>query len=93
MVLLHIIFCAGIFAIPIVFARLANYTLPFVIITLANIIPAIKFRIRLMVVLLVVLSQSHYYYTMRYAWTPYVSVFNKQIINAREMLWWQNFGK
>lgn len=94
MILLHIMLCAGIFAIPIIFARLANYSLPFVIVALSNIISSSKPSklIKAIIIFIVIISQSHYYYTMRHAWIPYVSILNKQVISARERLWWQNFG-
>lgn len=91
MILLHLLLCAGIFAIPIIFSRLTNYTLLFIVITIANIQYNLKSRNFLIALLLITLSQSHYYLQMYRAWIPYVSIFDKHNVKERERLWWDNF--
>ena len=94
-VLLHLCFCCGVFAIPIIFSRFANYTLPFVIVVIANLLSWHKLHryIRVLLLFVVVSSQILYYETMYHRWVPYVSVFNPIKIPAREYMWWYGVGQ
>lgn len=80
----------GAFSIPIIFSRLSNYTLPFVIIYVANLISLLseykcKF-IKFTLIVFLFMSQLFYYKDMFYAWYPYVSIFDKNIVFEREIL-------
>lgn len=88
-VLLHILLCAGVFATPIIFGRFTNYTLPFVIVSIANvlILRKIKLYLRQGVLICAILSQTLYYKDMWCRWVPYVSVFNPHKVPARERKW------
>lgn len=94
MIWLQLLFCAGIFSIPIIFQRLTNYTMLFVVCALAQLFSSsrIRLNLKLITVALICLSYSFYYYTSLYRWYPYVSVFNKQSVPEREAIWWHDFG-
>ena len=92
-ILLQLLFCFGIFAIPIIFVRMTNYTVMFVVLYAANIMSMarIKCICKLSVITVMLLSQIHYYYNMYSAWIPYSSVFTKEKSVEREILWRQSF--
>lgn len=92
--LLHVLFCCGIFAIPIIFSRFANYTLLIVIVTAANLLSFYKLKlyIKSIFLCLIILSQSLYLSSMYHAWIPYVSIFNPVKVEERESLWFLQFG-
>lgn len=94
-VLLHLVLCCGVFAIPIIFSRFANYTLLFVVVTVANLLSwdGLKRYTRAILFVVVVSSQTLYYMNMNHVWTPYVSVFNPVKIPERETKWWIQFGQ
>lgn len=92
--LLQILFCAGAFAVPLMFSRFTNYTALFVVAIIANLqtdwrIPRF---VRNLFVCFVLLTQSIYYNNMRDAWIPYVSIFDPHIVYSRENLWMEFFG-
>lgn len=91
MILLQILFCAGTFAIPIIFQRFINYTSLFTTVILANSLSssAIKTYIRSGLLALIIISQLYSYWGMYRRWMPYVSILNPIHINERENLWWQ----
>ncbi len=89
-ILFHTLMGIGAFSIPIIFSRLSNYTLPFVIIYVANLISLLseykcKF-IKFTLIVFLFMSQLFYYKDMFYAWFPYVSIFDKNIVYEREKL-------
>ena len=94
-ILFHILLGVGAFSIPIIFVRLSNYTLPFVVIYVANLISILgKLHKKMLSNLLIVLifcSQIIYYKDMYSCWFPYVSIFSERIIPAREKLWYEHF--
>ena len=94
-VLLHLCLCCGVFAIPIIFSRFANYTLPFVIVVIANLLSLQQLQryVRMLLLFIVVSSQVLYYGNMYRRWIPYVSVFNPVKIPAREYIWWFEVGQ
>ena len=93
-ILLSILFGVGAFAVPIIFSRLANYTLPFVIVYVANLLESLSYRTIIKHSLLVLLlsSQMIYYSEMFYAWFPYESIFSGRTVEKREALWYNYFG-
>ena len=94
-VLLHLLFCFGIFAIPIIFSRFTNYTLPFIIVSISNIVSSINYTKKIKTILLIVAisSQLLYYNNNFYRWIPYVSILNPRMIQEREDIWWLQFGQ
>lgn len=94
-VLFHLMLCCGVFAIPIIFSRFANYTLPFVIIVITYILSwnGLRRHTKVLVLSIVMLSQTLYYSNMFDAWVPYVSIFSKEKIESREYRWWTQFGQ
>lgn len=92
-ILLSILFGVGAFAVPIIFSRLANYTLPFVILYVSNLIdePAIRRHYKQALAILLVCSQLIYYHEMYNAWIPYESIFSKQMVVEREQMWYDYF--
>ena len=93
-ILLSILFGIGAFAIPIIFSRLANYTLLFVVIYVANLIDVLssKPHFKYALISLVLCSQLLYYKEMFYAWYPYVSIFTEREVPEREALWYDYFS-
>lgn len=89
--LLQILFCAGAFAIPIIFSRFTNYTSIFIIVIISNLldIHKIKLSVRVLFVGFILMTQLNYYYKMYRAWIPYISIFDPQHIRERESLWWE----
>lgn len=81
--LLQILFCAGAFAVPIMFARFSNFTCLFVVVIIANllVIKKIPISIRTLFVCFILLIQLNYYSRMAYRWVPYVSVFEPKNIH------------
>ena len=94
-VLLHILLCCGVFAVPIIFSRFANYSLPFVIVSIANLLSQINLKIytRVALFIFMISSQCLYYKDMFYSWVPYVSVLNPIKVMERENAWWYNVGQ
>lgn len=94
MIWLQLLFCAGVFSVPIIFQRLTNYTILFVIVGLAQVFTSIKLKVnmKLLVISILCLSYSFYYYTNLYRWYPYTSIWDKKDIPQREMIWWHDFG-
>lgn len=88
-ILIQILLCCGAFAIPVIFQRFTNYTTLFVTVTLANYLSSEKIKIWLksMVICIIILSQSYYYYTLYPAWFPYISIFNPHNDPHRESLY------
>ena len=93
-ILLSILFGIGAFAIPIIFSRLANYTLPFVIVYVANLLRLLNKKTFLKNSLIAILlcSQLLYYKEMYHAWCPYSSVFDQRVSPEREMMWHNYFN-
>jgi hypothetical protein len=90
-VMVHLLFCAGAFSIPIIFSRFTNYTCFFLIVLVANMLASkkISYLSRQCLFCVLLLSQTWYYYKMYPAWVPYVSVFEPVKVKAREMLWYE----
>lgn len=80
--LLQILFCAGAFAIPLIFSRFTNYTGLFVIAIIANVlsIGKIPMFLRTLFVCVLLSIQAYFYSMMAYRWIPYVSVFEPKNI-------------
>ncbi|MDE6006907.1 MAG: EpsG family protein [Muribaculaceae bacterium] len=95
MVWLQLLFCAGVFSIPIIFQRLTNYTLLFVVTGLSQLLSAGKIitTLKIGIIGILCISYSFYYYTNLYRWYPYVSILNKRTIPEREDIWWHDFGE
>lgn len=93
MLLLQLFFCCGAFAIPIIFSRFTNYTTLFVTVSVANLltIRSVKRDLKIILVAMILLSQSYYYIGMRKAWIPYVSVLDPYMVPERETMWWEQF--
>lgn len=91
--LLQILFCAGAFAIPIIFARFTNYTSVFIVVLMANLLYSSRLSttFKSWFVCFLLLSQANYYRTMKDAWIPYVSIFDPYTVQQREDLWWKYF--
>ena len=94
-ILLHILFCCGVFAIPIIFSRFTNYTLPFVIVCVANLLCkySLKKTMRVLLFTITLSSQLMYYSHHYYRWIPYISIFNPIKIDIRESSWWYESGQ
>lgn len=94
MILLQLLFCAGAFAIPIIFSRFANYTSLFVTIVIANYICKynVSALLKVAYICFVFLTQTIYYAGMYTTWFPYVSIFNTKQVQEREQRWKQEFG-
>lgn len=93
-ILVSILFGIGAFAIPIIFSRLANYTLPFVVVYVANTLEWVS-KSKLLknsLLLLIICSQLLYYREMFNAWYPYESIFTQQTIPERELMWYNYFN-
>lgn len=92
-ILLQILCCIGLIAIPIIFARFTNYTYLFVIVSCAQVLSSKKVRakIKLSVIVIILISQVHYYYNMYPAWFPYHSIFAPVKDSKREILWNNSF--
>lgn len=88
-ILLSILFGIGAFAIPIIFSRLANYTLPFIVVSAANLLEILvkKTNLKYALIILIFCSQLIYYKEMLYAWYPYESILTKRKVQEREYLW------
>lgn len=93
--LLHVLLCSGVFAIPIIFSRFTNYTLPFVIVATANLLCeySLKKSVRVLLFSVIISSQLLYYGHNYYRWLPYVSIFNPIKIKTRESSWWYESGQ
>jgi hypothetical protein len=89
--MLHLLFCAGAFSIPIIFSRFTNYTCLFVIVIVANILVSKKVGTfnRHILFCVLLLSQTWYYYKMYPGWIPYVSVFEPEKVKDRELMWYE----
>ncbi|MDE7414044.1 MAG: EpsG family protein [Muribaculaceae bacterium] len=87
-ILLQIVFCAGAFAIPIIFQRFINYTFLFVLAAGGNLLWELRERkfLQTAFVCFMLLTQVNNYRTLYHAWFPYYSVFNPVYDNEREML-------
>ena len=92
-VLLQILCCIGLIAIPIIFARFTNYTYLFVIVSCSEVISSreIIAKIKLSLIVIILISQLHYYYNMYPAWLPYHSIFAPVKDSKREILWNNSF--
>lgn len=92
-ILLSILFGIGAFAVPIIFSRLANYTLPFVIVYASNAIDMLsrRFKLKCALIIIIISSQLIYYNEMFYAWYPYESIFTQRLVENRELLWYKYF--
>lgn len=75
--LLQLLFCAGAFAIPLIFSRFSNFTVLFVTVMIANLLSTKRITqfLRSLFVCAILLMQINYYSRMAYRWFPYVSVF------------------
>lgn len=91
MVLLQILFCAGTFAVPIIFQRFTNYTTLFPTVVLANCVSSSTIRkyMRICLFVVIIFTQIYSYIGMYRRWVPYVSIINPIRINERENIWWQ----
>ena len=89
MFLLQILFCAGAFAIPIIFQRFINYTQLFAIVLMSSALcnKKVSSILRKVLFVVVIVSQLHYYSEMFRRWYPYVSIFNPHTIQERELMW------
>lgn len=89
LLLLQIFLCAGAFAIPIIFSRFANYSSLFVTVAIANYltIDIARSWIKTIIIALIIMTQSFYYYSMHISWFPYSSVFNPTEYVEREQKW------
>lgn len=87
-ILLQVLFCAGAFAIPMIFSRFINYTFPFVIIAAANMITGLSNKriLQSSVFCLLLATQIINYSNLYKRWVPYVSIFNPKINRERETI-------
>lgn len=94
-VLLHIIFCAGAFAIPIIFSRFQNYTSLFVVAYIANMyaLPKIRAIMKRIFSTVLISSQIIYYAHTYMQWIPYKSIFSMEKVEKREQRWYDVFGQ
>ena len=94
-ILLHLLFCCGVFAIPIIFSRFTNYTLLFVIVGVSNLLCrySLKKITRTLLFSITLFSQILYYNHNYNRWYPYVSIFNPIKVEIRENRWWYEFGQ
>lgn len=93
-ILLHILFCTGLFVLPMVFSRLTNYTIIFVCVYTSNLLSEynLKSTSKAFLVFLLLISQSYHYYSMKDAWVPYHSIVNPIKDESRERKWQNRFG-
>ena len=93
-ILLHVLFGVGAFSIPIIFSRFSNYTIMFVVVYIANLIYELRLKpyVKTFVFLILLFSQTQYYYSMFWRWYPYVSIFSPHKVPERENLWYDSFN-
>lgn len=91
--LLQVLFCAGSFAIPVVFQRFINYTQLFVIVLLSYTFwnKVITKKAKIFLIGIILLSQLPYYYSSSSMWIPYVSIIEPYKVPDREDMWLHQF--